>query len=517
MSTQQMVFLFILAGALALFMRGRLRVDITALLVLLSLVIAGILAPAEALAGFSSDPAIIVASVFVLSAALSATGLTDRIGKWIGGAAGDSEARAILVVMPTVAVLAAFSHHLMITAMMLPIILGFARERKMAASRLLMPMSLAASLGTTLTLFSAPAFLLSSDLLLRQTGTALDVFSITPIGVVLVIVGVAYMLLMRWILPRRTGAASEQDYLRLDQYYTELVVEEKSPWSGERVEAFRTRFKDRLQLVNRLRNGAPLQHDDLPLEARDVLLVRASPDEISSVVDEPGLALNALAKYGDSAAQDTASGGDGQLVQVVVGPNSEFIDRTIGNIDFFRNLGVLVVGLWRQDGWLDEEISEVNLRAGDLLVLLGSPDDGAVRVEAAPAPSRTRRARHHVAGRRMRRDGLVLDPDRFSRRRRGDDRDAMCRCEAGLQRDRRQYLRHDRRGHPARNRHGENGHRRAAGTATAGGVSRLERAGIARGDVRRSSPDHTGSVRCSHRRASGSGCDRSGSRTRTAG
>ena len=400
-SGQQAEFLFILAGALALFVHGRLRVDITALLVMLSLVIAGILAPAEALAGFSSDPAIIVASVFVLSAALSATGLTDRIGKWIGGAAGQSEARAILVVMPTVATLAAFSHHLMITAMMLPIIMGFARERKMAASRLLMPMSLAASLGTTLTLFSAPAFLLSSDLLQRQTGRALDVFSITPIGVVLVIVGVAYMLLMRWILPRRTGAASDQDYLRLDQYYTELVVEEGSPWGGRQIAAFRTRFKDRLQLVNRLRDGRPLQDDDLPLEARDVLLVRASPDEISSVVDEPGLALNALAKYGDAGTPLPVGGADGQLVQVVVGPNSEFIGRTIGDIDFFRTLGVLVVGLWRRDGWLDEEISEVKLQAGDLLVLLGNPERFVDLVEhrgflmMVPFTS-TRRLRHRA-------------------------------------------------------------------------------------------------------------------------
>src|SRR5690606_26350106 len=135
----------------------------------------GILDGKEALAGFSSEPAIIVAAVFVLSAGLAATGVTDRIGATIGRAAGGSEWRTIAVVMPAVAALAAFSHHLMVTAMMLPILMRLARERGIAASRLLMPMSLAASLGTTLTLFSAPAFLLASDLLQRAGGEGLDI------------------------------------------------------------------------------------------------------------------------------------------------------------------------------------------------------------------------------------------------------------------------------------------------------------------------------------------------------
>src|SRR6185295_13345141 len=110
------------------------------------------------------------------------TGLTERIGAGISRAAGASEWRAILVVMPAVAILAAFSHHLMVTAMMLPIVLKLAREQKLPASRLLMPMSLAASLGTTLTLFSAPAFLLANNLLENGKQHGLGIFAITPIG-----------------------------------------------------------------------------------------------------------------------------------------------------------------------------------------------------------------------------------------------------------------------------------------------------------------------------------------------
>ncbi|MCA0196545.1 MAG: SLC13 family permease [Proteobacteria bacterium] len=375
MEPQQIVFLVILGTALALFVSGRLRVDLVAMLALLALALTGILDAKQALAGFSSEPAIIVAAVFVLSAGLQATGINDRIGAGIGRAAGGSEWRTIAVVMPATALLAAFSHHVMVTAMMLPILMRLAREQKLAASRLLMPMSLAASLGTTLTLFSAPAFLLAGDLLKRADGTGLDIFAITPIGLVLVALGTTYMLLGRWLLPRRMGEAQPSDYLRLERYYTELLVERGSPWIGRTREEFEAAFAERLQVVDWLRQGVRRrrQAGDSPLGAGDVLLVRASPDEIASIRNEPGLVLHAVAKYGDKPRDDRQAEllGEEQLVQAVVGPHSEFIGRSVADIDFLGTLGVVVVGLWRREGWLHGELSEMRLEEGDLLVLWG--------------------------------------------------------------------------------------------------------------------------------------------------
>ncbi|WP_028918489.1 SLC13 family permease [Pseudoxanthomonas suwonensis] len=379
MDPQQIVFLLILGGALALFVSGRMRVDLVAMLALLALGLTGILDARQLLAGFSSEPAIIVASVFVLSAGLSATGITDRIGAGIGRAAGGSEWRTIAVVMPATAALAAFSHHVMVTAMMLPILMRLARERKLPVSRLLMPMSLAASLGTTLTLFSAPAFLLASDLLKRGGAEGLDIFDITPIGAVLVLLGTTYMLLGRWLLPRREGEAQAVDPLRLERYYTELLVEDGSPWIGRTRGEFEQAFAERLQVVDWLRHGVRRrrQAGDSPLAAGDVLLVRAPPDEIASIRDEPGLALHAVAKYGDTPREDRQAEllGEEQLVQAVVAPHSEFIGRSVADIDFLRTLGVVVVGLWRREGWLHGELSEMRLEEGDLLVLWGRQAD----------------------------------------------------------------------------------------------------------------------------------------------
>ena len=376
MEPQQILFLTILGATLLLFISEKLRVDLVALLATLALTLTGILKPEQALAGFSSEPAIIVAAVFVLSAGLSATGITDRIGAAIGRAAGGREWRAIAVTMPATAMMAAFSHHLMITAMMLPVLMRLAREQHLAASRLLMPMSLAASLGTTLTLVSAPAFLLANDLLDRAGQPRLELFAITPIGAVLVLAGMLYMLAGRWLLPKRQGEEDSTEYLRLERYYTELLVEADSPWAGKTLGEFEQSFADRLQVADWLRHGMRRRRGSRQgvLRAGDVLLVRASPDEIASIKDEPGLTLHAVAKYGEQPRDDPAheTFGDEQLVQAVVAPRSEFVGRSVSSVDFLHNLGVVVVGLWRREGWLHGELSEVRLEEGDLLVLWGN-------------------------------------------------------------------------------------------------------------------------------------------------
>jgi di/tricarboxylate transporter len=367
----QVLFLLVLAGGLYLFISERLRIDVSAMLVLLAMVLTGVLKPGDALSGFSSEPAIIVAAVFVISGGLAATGITERLGRWIGHAAGNSEARAVAVLMPTVAALAAFTHHVMVTAMMLPITLRHAREHNLPASRLLMPMSLAASLGTTLTLVSAPAFLLANDLIQRSGGKSLGIFSITPIGIALVIVGMVYMQLTRWLLPRRSGTHGDDGYLRLDRYRTELLVVEGSRWSTRPLAELQSALGDRIRLRGWLRDGRV--RDDLgatsPLLVGDVLLVEASADELMSLHDDPGLDLNAIARFGVSLDGD----GDPQLVQAVVAPGSEFIGRSIRELDFSRRFKAVIVGLWRRHGDMGERLSNARLCEGDLLVLYGRP------------------------------------------------------------------------------------------------------------------------------------------------
>jgi Citrate transporter len=204
-SGTEFAFFAILLTSFALLISERLRNDLVAILVILALAVSGVLKPAEALAGFASEPAIVVAAIFVLSAGVHRTGLSDTLGRWIGRWAGRGLTRAIAVIMPSVALLSAFTHHLTTTAVMLPVTLELSRERGLPASKLLMPLSFAASLGTTITIIGAPAFLIASSVLQQAGRPGLHVFSIAPIGLALT---AAAACCPRVRAPRTPGAAS---------------------------------------------------------------------------------------------------------------------------------------------------------------------------------------------------------------------------------------------------------------------------------------------------------------------
>src|SRR5215216_582667 len=170
MEPNQFILLLILIGSVILLFTEWIRIDLTAILIILMLSLTGVLEPDDALSGFSSEPAILLAAVFVLNGGLYHTGLSEQLGTWIQRLAGKSLEHAIAVVMPSVALLSAFTHHVTITALMLPPMLKFSRENDIPASKLLMPLSFAASLGTAITIIGAPAFLIA-DGLLKQAGS----------------------------------------------------------------------------------------------------------------------------------------------------------------------------------------------------------------------------------------------------------------------------------------------------------------------------------------------------------
>jgi di/tricarboxylate transporter len=390
LSASQIAFFVILVAAFALLITERLRNDVVAVLIVLSLAFTGILKPAEALSGFSSEPAIVVAAIFVMSGALHRTGLSDVVGSWIGKLAGAGYTRAISVIMPSVAILSAFTHHLTTTAVMLPVTLNLARERKIAPSKLLMPLSFAASLGTAITIIGAPAFLIASAVLQQAGRPALGIFSIAPIGLALSAVGTVFVLTVgRWLLPERRGADEGGNRFRLDDYFTELVILENSPFAGKTVKEVENDPRLHVSVVGLMRNGRRLHgtRDAEALRAGDVLLVRATPEDIVAIRAERGIELHPITQYeADGAAAGGAASAEdddvgGRFVQAVVAPNAELVGRTIGEIDFRRRYGAIVLSLWRRQGWLDQEIAQTRLRAGDVLVLQGD-DEALARVGA---------------------------------------------------------------------------------------------------------------------------------------
>ena len=392
LTAQQVAFFVILVVAFGLLLTEWLRNDIVAILIVVALVVTRVLDPKEALAGFSSEPAIVVAGIFVLGGAIQQTGLSDLLGRWIGRAAGEGYARATAVIMGGVALLSAFTHHLTTTAVMLPVTIDLCRERDVAPSKLLMPLSFAASLGTTITIIGAPAFLIASAVLQQNGRPGLGIFSIAPIGLALSLAGTLFVILFgRFLLPDRGGGEDPSERFRLDGYLTEITVLKASPFVGQTIADVQADERYHVDVVGCVRDGERVACDSKqPLNAGDVLLVRTTPDQIATIRQESGVELHPVQQYevetngqpgrdnGQANGQTVGAGEDAteRLVQAVVGSSSDLIGRTLRDVDFRRRYDAIVVALWRRDDWLTDELAEIRLREGDVLVVQG--DDEAL-------------------------------------------------------------------------------------------------------------------------------------------
>ena len=377
--TDQLYLFLILIGAILLLFTEWIRIDLTAILIILMLTITEVLEPEAAFSGFSSEPAILLAAVFVLNGALYHTGLSELLGNWIKRLAGKSFEQAIGVVMPSVALLSAFTHHVTITALMLPPTLKLARENNIPASRLLIPLSFAASLGTAITIIGAPAFLISDGLLKQAGQSGLGIFSIAPIGLALSLAGTIFFLLLgRFLLPARRGDEEAIDHFRLEGYYTELVILPDSPFIGKTVREIEEGQPTDFKISAWYRDDRPRNRPfgSKKAQAGDVLVVRTNPDKLATIQQEPGIALRPLQKYEETLllSQENENNKEelsSRLVQCVVAPRSELIGKTIGRVDFLQNYGVIIVSVWRRKGWLRTELSRIKLQEGDVLVMVG--------------------------------------------------------------------------------------------------------------------------------------------------
>ncbi len=376
MSLDQIIFTAIMVTSIVLFITDALRVDVVAILIILALATTGLIEVKEAFSGFSSEPALIVCAVFILSAGLSLTGATDVIGSMVGKWSGKSESRANTVVMTAVAALSAFTHHLMVTAMMLPIVMKLCKEKGFHTSRLLIPMATAASLGTTLTLIGAPAFLLANSVLQRSGSRGLGFFEPSYVGIPIVIVSFLFILLAKWMLPKKSGVDASDDRFRLSDISTELVIPAGSKWIGKNLGELKKETEKRFQLFSLFRNHRALSisDDEKVLQLDDVLLVKTDADELVSIEEKLGLALRAIKKYGADGSESapTVAHPEATIFQAFVAPKSRFIGRSLSELRFFERHGVVALGLWRKSGWLNSKISDTPLLEGDLVVLWGT-------------------------------------------------------------------------------------------------------------------------------------------------
>lgn len=359
--------LAIVLGAIALFASERIRIDVIALGTLVLLAALGLVTPAEALAGFSNEATVTVAAMFALSLGIERSGALEPLTR------GLSRIRRpwllTLALMLAIAPMGAFVKNIALVATFLPLALRVCARTQTPPARVLLPMSYAAQMGGVCTLVGTSSNLLADSLAQKHGLPPFGVFEFTPMGALLAVAGIAYLMLVgRWLLPRDVQpqmAPAEE----IGKYVTELRVTAESPLVGRSIAEARLGETYGVYPLELLRGRTHLWSPrSQQLEAGDVLLVRGTWEKIEELRKRAELELDPENRYGREDGKARV------LVELLLKPDSTIEGNTLEELDFPRNHGAVALAVQRRGRVLREQLSEVRLAGGDALLLLADEE-----------------------------------------------------------------------------------------------------------------------------------------------
>jgi di/tricarboxylate transporter len=370
MTAEIAVTLAIILAALLLFATEKLRVDLVALLVLLSVGLLRLIDPEEIFAGFANPAVITVWAVYIVSGGLFKTGVADAVGRGILRLGGDREPRLIATIMATCGLISAFMNNVGATAMLMPAMVGISRRTRIAVSKLLIPLSFSSLLGGKMTLIGTPANILAMGILADRGLTTLGFFEFAPIGIVVLTTGILYVVLIgRHLLPVREGAEGRRDVYRLREYCTEVMVSNNSPLARKTLFESRLGRDYDLTVLAIERDGSsisPIGRDTV-VQPGDLLTVECKVDSLMSARQALGLTIEAERKLDLESLEP----GNVELIEATLAPRSGLVGRTLRDVRFRDRYGFTALAIWRHGEAITEKLRDVPLQFGDALLLQG--------------------------------------------------------------------------------------------------------------------------------------------------
>ncbi len=363
----------IVFAAMVMFIWGKVRVDIIAMCVLVALFVLQLVTPEQVLYGFANQATITIASMFVLSAGLVRTGLVEWTARRLDTLSGSTEIRLILVLCLTAAFLSAFIINTAIVAIFIPVAMVLSKSRKIAASRILMPLSYASQFGGVCTLIGTSTNLIVNSIAVNRGLEPFGFFEFLPLGLAMVGAGIVYIIAVgHWLLPVRKGEAEQVDRYRLADYLAEMQVNEKSSlidqtWDDSKIES-----EIKVELTNLLRDAKPVSRPTgTIIKAEDILLLHGNVDQILEMESKYGLTMMKNARVSDLEL----SSHDIKLTEALIPPGSVLIGRTLQTADFFRRHKLTILAIQRRGRTLRERLADIKLNENDTVLLQGHQDD----------------------------------------------------------------------------------------------------------------------------------------------
>ena len=368
-----LITLLVLAGSIVLFISGWLAPEVTGLLAAALLIVCGVLKPSEALEGFGSPALITLMGLFALSAGLFRSGGLDRLRALIGSDAVRSPKRMIALMVAAVGPVSAFVPNTPIVASLLPVIEGWCHRRRISPSKVLLPLSFATVLGGTMTLLGSSVNLLASEVSSKLGYGAFGLFSFTPIGIGVWLVGGAVMVLLAdRFLPDRGSDDNLIADLSNSGYLTEVEIPKGSELIGQSLHGSRLQRRFDVDVLELHRGSErflpPLA--DRTLMVGDRLLLRCSREDLLRLQQDHTVVLAPTPDEPIRPDQQNKQ----RMVEVLLPSGSSLAGDCLRDLRFRQRYNATVLALRRGNAVLRERLGQAQLREGDVLLLQGPQD-----------------------------------------------------------------------------------------------------------------------------------------------
>lgn len=369
MNVEQTIVFGTLGISLFLFVQGRWRYDLVALMALLALSVARIVPPDRAFLGFGHPAVVTVAAVLVISAAMRRAGVIDVLGALLARL-GDRQSVQVIALTALVAICSGFMNNVGALAILMPVAIHMARSAGRSPSYLLMPLAFGSLLGGLTTLIGTPPNIIIATYRADTIGEPFGMFDFAWVGAGAALVGVLFIGLIGWrLIPLRKGGGSVEALFEIDKYTAELRVADKSKAAELTIRQVGQAVDGDCAIIGlaRGKRRISMPHSNQNLAAGDIILVEGDADSIKSLADEMELELVG----DDKLRQELLKSDDVEVMEAIVKPESLAEGRSAGRLNLRRRFGVNLLGVARQGQRLKQRLRDVSFRAGDILLLQG--------------------------------------------------------------------------------------------------------------------------------------------------